>query len=381
MASIPRSTTDAPARPRFTSPAFASITRLDRSASSRSSCDDAAFASTVSSRVVSVGRTTSHSWRLSSVKGMNPPPSALTRSESPSALICGSLSLPWRASTLQSVPVAVETARSPQLKSSTTSASSSKVPSAARPSRSARRRSRCRARPGHPPRACPPGRRPRGRRAGSPTSANGVCDAMTDRPMTTSTTGHRRHAWRAASSVTSPAWIASATTPAVMRATPQKAKPRLTCICSGSPVRVANDSADAGFAKPAGDGHLLDSGEAAVVDSAGTTDRSRRCPRVSGDQPNQHRGANGRQCISASAPSTRRDSRLPAVESTGDLCPGRGKCNGGRTAEQTPRAVGRIGSTVFCCPTGHHESRGPRATGRGSLNVQAQRTASNGTRR
>jgi len=60
---------------------------------------------------------------------------------------------------------------------------------------------------------------------------------MTARPMTTSSNGQSRHAWRAESDGMSCAWIARATAPAVMRATPQKMRPRLICIGREAPAR------------------------------------------------------------------------------------------------------------------------------------------------
>jgi len=58
----------------------------------------------------------------------------------------------------------------------------------------------------------------------------------------------------------------------------------------------------------------------AVVDSAGTTDRGRRCPGCSG-AGSVKQGAIWRQWISSSAPSMHRGSRPSASSSTGDLCP------------------------------------------------------------
>ena len=235
LASTEKSSTDAPGSPIVISPALASMWRLVRLAPSRARSLEAAFASTPRSSATSVGRTTCHAWR-DSPKPKDPPHSAATRSEDSLDSPSGSEPRAYRASTVQSVPPTVETPRSPQLKSSSTSAVAANAPSSAKTSSGS---------PPHPmlmpsghPLTSVPAMPPTMRPAASvATMANGVRAAMTASTTTMRTTGQKRQSSRAVSPSMAPDGIASATAPAVMRVTPQKTSPRLICT-QGTPARA-----------------------------------------------------------------------------------------------------------------------------------------------
>jgi hypothetical protein len=221
--------TSAPSSTIAASPAFAPTRRRASDAPDRSIDEDAALTRRSRSSSGSVGSTTLHSWRPLP-KPSTPGASDETRRASPDEVIRGSAPDAYRASTLQSEPDAVVRSSSPQLRSSRTSADAPNRPSAAE--RSVAEPPQPIDRPDGQPATRVPASPPTMTPARSvATRANGVRAAMTASPMMMRTSGHQRHAWRAVSSGMAPACTASATAPAVMRATPQKMRPRFTCIC------------------------------------------------------------------------------------------------------------------------------------------------------